>query len=72
VYSVPTENKETVYQRTFYSCQNICNSPGTLEKRGQSMIKNVHACVDSDVEYFGYFFVNCDPTKNKNLTVNTF
>jgi len=71
MYSAPTESKETIYQRKFHACQNVCNSPGTLERSGQSMIKNVHACVDSDVEYFElFFFVNCDPTKNKNLTVN--
>jgi len=56
VYSAPTENIQTLYQRKFRACQNICNFLGTLERKGQSMIKNVHANVDSDAENFEYFF----------------
>jgi hypothetical protein len=29
VYSVPTENEETPYQRNFYDCQTIRNRSGT-------------------------------------------
>ena len=36
------------------------------------MIKNVHLCVDSNVEYFEHFFVNFDLTKNKNSVVIKF
>jgi hypothetical protein len=52
VYSATIENEETRHQRIFYACQTIRNRPGTLERVRQSMIRRVHACIDSGGGYF--------------------
>ena len=52
LYSAPIENDETLYHRVFDTWQTTYNRPGTFERVGQSMLKNVHSCIDWGEEYF--------------------
>jgi len=50
-YWAPIENEETLDQRIFDACQTIRSRSGTFERVRGSMIRRVHARIDS---YGGY------------------
>jgi len=47
VYSAQSENEETIHQCNFYPCQTLRNLSGTSEWVRESMVRRVHACIDS-------------------------
>jgi len=55
VYSVATENEETLYQRIFEACETIRKRLETFERTWQSTIRRFHGCIDSGVEHFQFW-----------------
>jgi len=47
MHSAPISNEQTLHQRICFVCQNIFNRPGNFDRVRQSMIRHVHARIDS-------------------------
>lgn len=51
-YSAPIESEDTIHQHNFYSCQIICNSPGTFEIVWHSVMRPANAGIDWGGRHF--------------------
>jgi hypothetical protein len=56
VHSATTDNEETLYQRRSDASQTIRSCRGILESVRQSMIRRVHARIDSRGGHFDHLF----------------
>jgi hypothetical protein len=52
VYAAPVDNEHSPHRRNVDACQTIRNYPGIFERRRQSMMRHVEACIESNGGHF--------------------